>query len=115
MDYGSHEADIALEVAHELAGEYGEAVVAEVEKRLNSAGEGRRSFEGTVSEAAAVASVIIGCIQVYLQYRSDQQFDEFLTRLEDEAPEPDQLTQEKRLGIIKRVLAKLTSKPTNDE
>jgi hypothetical protein len=48
MDYGSHEADIALEVAHELAGEYGEAVVAEVEKRLRSAGDGRRSFEVSI-------------------------------------------------------------------
>lgn len=115
MDYGSHEADIALDVAHELAAEYGEAVVVEVEKRLRSAGDGRRSFEGTVSEAAAIASVIIGCIQVYLQYRSDRQFDELSKRLEDEAPEPDQLTREQRLGIIKRVLTKLTSKPVDDE
>ena len=115
MDYGSQEADIALEVARELAGEYGEAVVAEVEKRLRSTGDGRRSFEETVSAAAAVASVVIGCIQVYLQYRSDRQFDELSKRLEDEAPEPDQLTKEKRLGIIKRVLTKLTIKPTNDK
>ena len=72
-------------------------------------------MEAIVSVAAAVASVIIGCIQVYLQHRSDRQFDDFLKRLEDEAPEPDQLTKEQRLGIIKRVLTKLMSKPVDDE
>ena len=114
MVFDKREGDVALEAARELQAEYGPAVVAAVEQRLASAGNGRRGFEGSISDAAAVASVIIGCIQVYLQLqdRSAKKPDELLKRLEDEAPEPDRLSKEKRLGIIKRVVAKLTGKPT---
>lgn len=109
-------AEIALEAAQELQAEYGPAVVAAVERRLAPAGSGTRAFEGTVSEAAAVASVVIGCVQVYLQMqdRASRKPDDILKRLEEDAPEPDQLSQEKRQGIIRRVLAKLTGKTSGN-
>ena len=120
MVFEKREADVALEVARELQAEYGPTGVTAVEQRLASAGSGPRGFEAVISEVAAVASVIIGCIQVYLQLqdrqdRSSKQPDEVLKRLEEEAPEPDQLTKEKRLGIIKRVLVKLPPKAADKE
>jgi hypothetical protein len=118
MDFPARHQEIAREVAQELQGEFGGELVAEIEKRLRSGSQTREGgFGGSVSDAAAVASVIIGCIQVYLQLqdRSAKKPDELLKRLEDEAPEPDQLSKEKRLGIIKRVVAKLTGKAAGKE
>ena len=113
MVIDKREADVALEVARELQDEYGQAVVAEVEKRLVP-DQGRRTFEGIVSAVAAVASVIIGCIQVYLQYRSDKKQDDLRKRMEEDAPSPDQLTEEQRLRVITVVLARLTDEPKDE-
>lgn len=109
MSFDARSADIARELALELQPEFGDEVVAETEKRLS--GQGTRAFGVTLSDAAAVAGLVLACIQLALQYASDKRMDELFKTLKAEAPTPPQISEEKRDGIIKRVLAKFTGTP----
>ena len=113
MNIDARNADIALELANDLAGEFGDEFVSETEKRLNSAQQGTRSFTFGISEAAAAAGLLLSCIQIAWQYASDKRMNELLERLEKDAPKPEKVSEEKRRSIIQRVAEKFTgpSKP----
>ena len=111
MDFDARKSDIAREIALELKPEFGEEIVAETEKRLSE--QGTRGFGVTPSDAAAVAGLILGCIQLALQYVSDKRMDELFKTLKEEAPKPPQISEEKRDGIIQRIAAKFSGQPNS--
>jgi hypothetical protein len=102
---------LARELAEDLSGEFGAEILAETEKQLDPAQQGKRALGFGVSEAAAAASLLIGCVQLVWQYYSDKKMDNLLARLEAEAPKPQKVSEEKRSSIIRKVAEKFTGTP----
>jgi hypothetical protein len=111
MDYEARKDDIAREVAKDLSSEFGPDLLAETEKRLAPGEQGTRAFGVSLSDAAAAAGLLIGCIQLVLQYYSDKRMDKLIESLETEAPRPVKVSAEKRSSIIRRVVEKFTGSP----
>jgi hypothetical protein len=102
---------LARQLALDLSGEFGGEIVAETDKQLDPDQQGKRAFGLGVSEAAAAASLLIGCVQLVWQYYSDKKMNDLLARLEADAPRPQKVSEEKRRSIIRRVAEKFTGKP----
>jgi hypothetical protein len=91
----------ALELAKDLDGELGGGVAAAME-----GGGGTRAFG--VGEAAAAAGLIMGAVQIAMQYYSDKKMAALEAYLEANLPKPEKVSEAKRASIIRRVLEKFT-------
>lgn len=111
--FETHKDKIARQVATELSSEFGSNIIIETEKLLDPNRRDKRAFQFGLSEAAAAASLIIGCIQLVLQYYSDKKLDNLISKLEDEAPKPEKISAEKRSSIIRRIVEKFNGKAEN--
>ena len=109
MTNNARNAEIAMELANDLAGDFGDEFVGETKKRLSAAEQGTRSLTFGISEAAAAAGLLLSCIQLAWQYATDKRMNDLLARLEEHAPKPVKVSEEKRRSIIQRVAEKFTS------
>ena len=109
MDYEARKDDIAREIASQLAPEFGQDVVAETEKQLSSGDKGKRGFlPSWGSDAAAIAGIIIGAVQLvkqlYSESKTEKQIEDLKAALEARAPHPDRISAENRSKILQEVL-----------
>lgn len=107
-----HENDIAREVAESLVAEFGPEVLTETEMQLAAGTSGKRGFlPGWATDAAAIASVLIGAIQLakqlYSERKADIKLDEMKAMLEANAPHPERIDEGTRSKILDKVIEKL--------
>ena len=103
------EHDIARKVAQSLSSEFGPEVVAEVEKQLADGAGGKRGFiPGWVTDAAAIAGLIIAALQLikqlYSENKTDKKLDELKEMLEKDAPEPARIEAAARSKVLEKVV-----------
>jgi hypothetical protein len=106
------EGEIAREVAQGLAGDFGPEVLAETEKQLAAGNAGKRGFMPSwASDAAAIAGIILGAIQLarqlYSEKKADQKIDELKEVLEANAPHPERIDGPTRSKILEKVIQSL--------
>ena len=101
MDEKANAEALALELAKDLDGELGGGVAAAME-----GGAETRAFG--ISEAAVAAGLIMGAVQMAMQYYSDKKMAALEAYLEANLPKPAAVSEAKRASIIRRVLAKFT-------
>jgi hypothetical protein len=89
----------ALELAQELDGELGGGVAAALQDENSS-----RTFG--VGEAAALAGLIMGAVQMVMQHLSDKKMANLQAYLEEHLPKSGKVSQEKRATVIRNVLRK---------
>ena len=112
MHYELRESEVARKVANQLAPEFGQDVVAETEKQLSSGDKGKRGFlPSWASDAAAIAGIIIGTVQLvkqlYSQSKTDKQIADLKATLEANAPHPDRIDAVTRSKILEKVVLSL--------
>jgi hypothetical protein len=104
--------EIARGVAQALAAEFGQDVVTETEKQLGAGTGGKRGFlPGWASDAAAVAGIILGAIELvrgmYSEWKTGKQMAELKAMLEERAPQPDRIDAATRSKILEKVVQSL--------
>ena len=109
MHHALRESEVAREVANQLASKFGQDVVAETEKQLSSGDKGKRGFlPSWASDAAAIAGIIIGAVQLvkqlYSESKTEKQIEDLKAALEARAPHPDRISAENRSKILQEVL-----------
>jgi hypothetical protein len=114
------ESDIARKVAESLSTEFGQDVVLETEKQLAETAAGKRGFlPGWASDAAAMAGIILGAIQLvkqcYSDRATDKKLDEIKKTLEANAPHPERINAATRSKILQEVIQRLPKPDTNLE
>jgi hypothetical protein len=112
MDDALHEDEVAREVAGALSAEFGAEVLAETEKQLAAGESGKRGFlPGWGSDAAAIAGIVIGAIQLakqlYSERKADKKLDEIKAMLEANAPHPDRIDAATRSKILQKLIDRL--------
>ena len=112
MHYELREGEVAREVAGQLVPEFGQDVVAETEKQLSSGDRGKRGFMPSwASDAAAIAGIIIGAVQLvkqlYSESKTEKQIEDLKATLEARAPHPGRISTENRSKILQEVLHSL--------
>jgi hypothetical protein len=106
------EGEIARDVAEALSAEFGPEVVAETEKQLAAGTSGKRGFmPGWASDAAAIAGILIGAIQLakqlYSEWKAERKLDELKAMLEERAPSPERIDAATRSKILQQVIDRL--------
>jgi hypothetical protein len=106
------EGEIAREAAEALSADFGPEVVAETEKQLAAGTSGKRGFlPGWASDAAAIAGILIGAIQLakqlYSEWRAERKLDELKAMLEERAPSPERIDAATRSKILQQVIDRL--------
>lgn len=101
MDEKANAEALALELAQDLDGELGGGVAAAME-----GGAETRAFG--IGEAAAAAGLIMGAVQIAMQYYSDKKMAALEAHLETNLPKTEKVSEAKRASIIRRVLEKFT-------
>ena len=99
MDEKANAEALALELAKDLDGELGGGVAAALQD-----GDSTRAFG--IGEAAAAAGLIMGAVQIAMQYYSDKKMAALEAYLEANLPKPEKVSEAKRASIIARVLQK---------
>ena len=106
------EGDIARDVAQSLASEFGSNVITETEKQLAAGASGKRGFMPSwATDAAAIAGIIIGAVQLvrqlYSERKADKKLDELKAILEANAPHPERIDAPTRSKILLQVIQSL--------
>lgn len=112
------ESDIAQEVAESLSAEFGEEIIFETQKQLAAGTAGKRGFlPGWASDAAAMAGIILGAIQLvkqlYTERETDKKLDEIKKTLEANAPHPERIDAPTRSKILQKVIQRLPKPDKN--
>ena len=112
MNYELRESEVVRVIANQLAPDFGQDVIAETEKQLSSGDKGKRGFlPSWASDAAAIAGIIIGAVQLvkqlYSENKTDKQIEDLNAALEARAPHPDRISAENRSKILQEVLRSL--------
>jgi hypothetical protein len=90
---------LALELAREFDGGYGGEVTAALHDMSQS-----RAFG--VSEALAVAGLLLAGVQTAMQWKSDRKAEDLQALLNELLGRPEKVSEEKRAGIIRRIVEK---------